>query len=405
MLPDTAVVGMTGKFHRSWGEFGGFKDPLALRYEAAQIMSLGCMACVGDQLHPRGRMDEETYRIVGEAYQDIEKREPWLLGCTPVADVAVLSPAAVRKEAVHLNLPETGACRMLMECHIPHVVLDDTMDFTPYRLLLLPDDVPVADGLAAKLSAYMARGGKLLLTGSSGLNPARTAFAVDTGIDFAGFSPWDVEYIEVLDKLAPGMVMSPFLAYDTGVQLQPREAETLAHTWHPYFNRTYARFCSHQNTPHDQRSPYPAAAAGHSAIHIAQPLFRAYAEQGMKLHRQLVRNCIRLLLDGDLMLETDLPSCGRVSIMRQEKQARTIVHLLYANPIRRGRTEVIEDVVPVHDVHFSLKTGRAPGGASLAPSGKPVATRCEDGRLHVVVPRLWMHEMVVIQDGTDGRCV
>ena len=34
-------LGMTGKFHTTWGEFGGFKHPNALRYEAALSISQG----------------------------------------------------------------------------------------------------------------------------------------------------------------------------------------------------------------------------------------------------------------------------------------------------------------------------------------------------------------------------
>ena len=37
-------LGMTGKFHMSWGEFGGFKHPNALRYETALDIANGA-AC------------------------------------------------------------------------------------------------------------------------------------------------------------------------------------------------------------------------------------------------------------------------------------------------------------------------------------------------------------------------
>ena len=44
-------VAHTGKFHTSWGEFGGFKHPDALEFEAAQMVALGSKCLVGDQLH------------------------------------------------------------------------------------------------------------------------------------------------------------------------------------------------------------------------------------------------------------------------------------------------------------------------------------------------------------------
>jgi hypothetical protein len=396
MLPETNVVSMTGKFHKSWGEFGGFKNPVALRYEMAQIMSLGCQACVGDQLHPRGEMDMATYRIVGEAYRDVEEREEWLTGARPVADVAVVSPSAVRRETVQEDEAESGACRMLMEMHIPHVVLDETMDLSPYALLVLPDRVPVGETLAGKLRSYLQAGGAVLLSGSSGLDSQGRDFVVDTGARYRGPSPWDVEYILAGDALAVDLVRSPFLVYQSGVVLEPGQAEVLAETWRPYFNRTYEHFCSHRNTPPEEPAGWPAVVRKGKIVQIAQPIFAVYNRQGMQLHRDLVRNCIRLIYE-DPLLEAELPSCGRVSVMEQAAQARRIVHLLYANPIRRGETEVIEDVVPLHDVEVSLRSDGEPKSVYLAPSREQLPWRHEGGRVHFTVPRLELAAMVVVE--------
>ena len=54
-------------------------------------------------------------------------------------------------------------------------------------------------------------------------------------------------------------------------------------------------------------------------IHIAQPIFRVYDDQGMQLHRDLVKNCIDLLYD-DPLLQVSLPSCGRVNVTRQPQE-------------------------------------------------------------------------------------
>lgn len=74
------VIGMTGKFHTQWGEFGGFKHPNALRYESAVTLANGAKICVGDQMHPCGRLDRATYRLIGEAYREVEQKEPWCRG-------------------------------------------------------------------------------------------------------------------------------------------------------------------------------------------------------------------------------------------------------------------------------------------------------------------------------------
>ena len=84
-------LGMTGKFHLSWGEFGGYKHENALIYETSLAVANGGKCSIGDQLHPSGKMDEKTYRIIGRAYEEIEKKEPWLDGVSSVADIGLLS--------------------------------------------------------------------------------------------------------------------------------------------------------------------------------------------------------------------------------------------------------------------------------------------------------------------------
>ena len=67
-------LGMTGKFHTTWGEFGGFKHPNALRYESALSAANGAKCSIGDQLSPNGKMDEVTYALIGQAYAELEKK-------------------------------------------------------------------------------------------------------------------------------------------------------------------------------------------------------------------------------------------------------------------------------------------------------------------------------------------
>jgi hypothetical protein len=76
-------LGMTGKFHLSWGEFGGFKNPNALRYEAALNLANGARCSIGDHMHPDGWMEEATYKLIGEAYREVETKEAWCTNVTP----------------------------------------------------------------------------------------------------------------------------------------------------------------------------------------------------------------------------------------------------------------------------------------------------------------------------------
>ena len=56
-------LGMTGKFHTTWGDFGGFKRAAALRYECDAMISFGAKCSIGDQLHPSGEMNADTLQF------------------------------------------------------------------------------------------------------------------------------------------------------------------------------------------------------------------------------------------------------------------------------------------------------------------------------------------------------
>ena len=61
-------MGMTARFHKSWADFGGIKPYAALEYETSQMMAHGAGCSIGDQLHPRGYLDQASYDLIGQAY-------------------------------------------------------------------------------------------------------------------------------------------------------------------------------------------------------------------------------------------------------------------------------------------------------------------------------------------------
>lgn len=392
---DLQVVSMTGKFHKSWGEFGGYKDAVALRYECAQVASLGCLTCTGDQLHPSGRMDPETYRIIGEAYEYLDARDAWIKGARPVADVAILGTMEMFFSQAGQQAVQ-GAGKMLMEAQVPHAVIDETMDFSPYRLLIVPDKGRLDHGVRDKLTRYLSAGGRLLLSYESGVASNNWSFALDIGADCEGASPYDVEYLDVTDPVSEGMVRSPILLYQSGVKAKVKDAEVLAHTIQPQFNRTYAHFCSHRNTPPGGRVAWPAALRKGPVIYLAHPVFSMYNAEGMRQHRQYVINCLRLLYPRPL-LKVALPSCGRSGLTWQEAEQRHVIHLLYASPVKRGSVEVIEDIVPLRDIAVSLMTAKRPRRVMLVPENQELPCSWDLGVASFTVPKLTLAQLVAVE--------
>ncbi len=408
---DIDVLGMTGKFHKTWGEFGGFKHPNALRYECAAMLAFGSKCSVGDQLHPNGEMDRSTYEIIGQAYADVEAKEAWCRNSNNIADIAVLSSESEATVFQRESLPDKGAGRILLEEHFLFDLIDRTVDFKTYKLLILPDTILVDDELHRKLADFVKCGGKLLLTGQSGLATDKRSFAVSVGGRYCGESPYQPDYLVASEKLAPSFVNSPLVMYAKSQQVKPADGNVLAEIALPYFNRTWQHYCSHQHAPPDKVSEYAAALSTGNILYLAHPIFTIYAGMGAVAYREYAANAIRYLLGSDQSLESNLPSTARVTLTEQPAKQRYVLHLLYANTVNRGDyvqfsdedyvrngtpVEVIEELMPLHDVKIKVTVPNAIKQVTLEPQGTPLNVTRNNDALTLELDEFTCHQMIAL---------
>jgi hypothetical protein len=143
---------------------------VALRYECLRSLALCAQCSIGDQLHPLGSIDRFTYDLIGSVYTEgkkkaifsvlfdiecihllvVEAKEPWCRGAIPVVEVGLMNPEEFlypldSKENIEefqqtlLHSSLMGAAKMLEELQIQFDVLDSNSDFTPYKVIVLPD--------------------------------------------------------------------------------------------------------------------------------------------------------------------------------------------------------------------------------------------------------------------------
>jgi hypothetical protein len=405
-------LGMTGKFHTSWGEFGGYKHPNALRYECAAMIANGARCSVGDQLHPNGKLDPSTYALIGQAYKEVAIKEPWCTGAVAVADIGLLSCEAVNGTESRNVDADTGAGRILLESHILFDVLDAEMPFDGYQAILLPDWIKVSPGLKSRIDDYLGRGGKLIVTGDSGVDDEAKSFLWDIGAEFAGKSEFQPDYIAPAESIRPTFCNSPMVMYLGSNRLRVGEGRSLGKVHEPYFNRTFRHFCSHQHTPNrPEPSPYDCGVIRGNILYLAHPVFTIYRGYGAVVYREYVVNAIRALLGQGQTVQTSLPSTARINLMHQEFERRYVLHLLYAPTIARGGAiqmpgetgrptqtiEVIEDLLLLHDVRVSLKLDHAVRRVTLQPEGIRLPLSHRAGRAEVNLDSICCHQMVVLE--------
>ncbi len=402
-------LGMTGKFHTTWGEFGGFKHPNALRYECAAMLAFGSKCSIGDQLHPNGRMDESTYAMIGTAYAEVAAKEPWCDDVQNVADIGLLLAASQGRRGRHDNLGDIGAGRILLEGHLLFDALDTESDFSRYRLLILPDEITIDDELQARLEAYLAAGGKLLLSGSSGLAADGRTFLFDLGATCEGLSEYQPDYILPRADLRASYLQTPLVTYLPSYRLRVGRGTSLGDVFDPYFNRTYRHFCSHQHAPNrPEPSGFACGVRQGNIVYLAHPVFTHYHDLGSAPFKEYVLRVILDLLGQPTVRLQGLPSTGRISLTKQPAFNRQVLHLLYANTVQRGGRghpdsptahtkplEVIEDLVPLSDIEVVLKPQTPLTSVRLVPENRelPFETLA-DGSARFTVPRLLCHQMV-----------
>ncbi len=405
-------LGMTGKFHNTWGEFGGFKHPSALRYECAAMLAQGSKCSVGDQLHPSGRLDASTYKLIGSAYAEVAAKEAWCDNVTSAANIAIYSNTALNHaegRGENESAAEVGVCRMLLESHIHFDIIDDKMSMDKYKILILADDICINEQLKAQLDAFLEKGGKLIMSGSSGLNPEKTDFVLDIGASYHGCNELSPDFVLPAAECAPEIISTPFVMYGVSQRIKAAGGKSLGQVFDPYFNRDFRHFCSHQHTPYKtEASGFDSGVISKNILYFAHPVFSIYRGYGAVLMKQYVMKAIRSFMADDMMVTTNLPSQGRVSLMRQEAEKRYVLHLLYVNTVIRGggknpltgepfnSVEVIEELNPINDVKVTIAVPEAVSKVTLEPQGRAIPFENINGKLSVVVDQVECHQMVVL---------
>ncbi|MGM9626259.1 MAG: beta-galactosidase trimerization domain-containing protein [Eubacteriales bacterium] len=391
-------LGMTGKFHTTWGEFGGFKHPNALRYETALSIALGAKCSIGDQMHPSGEMNLSTYDLIGAAYSEVEKKEPFCRDMKAVSDVAVLSVEAVAQTNDRNSKPDIGACRMLLEGKYLFDLIDLETAFDPYKLVILPDAIPVDETLAARLNAYLAAGGKVLATGKSGLKPSGDAFAVDFGVAYEGINAYRPSYMVPAENTKMVNGTTSYVMYTEAQNVVPKEgAQVFAYLAEPYFNRTPEHFSSHQHTPDKPDSRRPAAVYTANTAYIGWNIFEDYATKGSLCLKELFLNAVETLIGTTKTIRTKgLPDRGVVTMTKSPDGSKMYVHLLFAHTCVRGTgIEVIEDLIDLHDLEVSVRGVTAKAVRSQQDATDMPFVQEDDG-IRIPVPVLSMHKIIEI---------
>jgi len=390
---DPQVLYMTGRFDSSWGEFGGLKSAASLRNDCWDAISNAAQTSIGDHMHPRDGLEPEVYAVVREIYGEIEALEPWTECATAVADIGILT-----WEGRQLSSSHDGAARMLGELKYTYDVIDERHDFSRYAVLVLPDGVVVTPALAAKLSTYLAASGRVLSSGTSGLDGSGAAFALpEWGMTADGPDPWNISYFTWPQDGAAGTRRPmPHSIEHQAILLAPdTNGEVVVEYWEPYFNRVWDGFHGYFYAPPDRPSGRPAVVRSGNVIQCCFNVFSGYLTGSSPAYRGLVRHCLEQLLPEPSVVVEGLPHTARMTMTRQD--GRRMVHVKLTHPEGRTGMPVVEDYPTVLDSVVRVRADQV-GTVYTAPDRQSMPYTVEDGYARIEIPRIDGYALLVVED-------
>jgi hypothetical protein len=328
-------LGMTGRFQTMWGDFGGIKPQAALEFECFRPQALGGANSIGDQLHPRGKLDPAAYDLIGAVYKQIADAEPFYAGSTTLVQVGITTSGTPGLDGDDTAKSDEGAIQMCEEAHYECQLLDADNSLESLELVILGDSTTVTPAFVDKLRAYYARGGKILVSHKGGCDAAGK-WALDfLPITIEGNVEQFPAYWRTKASFSPELARTDRVFYQQGVVVKAGPGtETLVERVLPYFKRDAVRYCSHlQTPPRPDSSGQPVVIAGERFVYFADPIFREYRKAGNIAARDAWRLAMQRLI-GVAPFGHGLAST--IQVYPRRKDRSLLLTLLHYIPVRKA---------------------------------------------------------------------
>lgn len=390
------MIGMTGKFHTSWGDFHSLKNKAALEFECFQMLAMGAGCSIGDQLHPWGRLSEATYNLIGDIYGSVEMKELYCEGSRPEAEIAVLTPHEFLNPILDgRGLPKAliGAVHMLQELSYQFTIIDSEECFDAYKVLVLPDEIPYSEELEQKLEDYVEKGGAIF---GSYLACVKEKDSQLYGICNIHKSEYSREFVLPNQVIGRELPEEPFVMYERGMDVETVSAETIMEKTQPWFERQGRKFCSHQHAPTPNTQRKSGMVQRGRVIYCVHPIFEIYRKNAPKWCKDIVKDALQRLCRNKLVSHNG-PS-GVLTILNEKDQNTKILHVLHYIPEKRSEEiYTIEDVIPLYHTEFRVFLDkRHIKEVRLVPENIKIPYKEENDFIDFIIEKVKGHQMIEI---------
>ncbi len=352
-----------------------------------------------------GEIEYPSLELAREVTQFHRAHEDVYLDISPVAKVGLVRADRLASTIARFNQANQefrGLYAALQQAHVPFDVvpvegLDDMRSnggLDRYAVLVLADVGPLADEAASALDGFVARGGRLVLTGNSGFDAngaAQLAAMPARRITETITDPHALKSVYVTQRapeegrryFAP---VSPVFGSLHKVEANPSSQGRLLLLPQAAFGPPEKSY-GHKS---DGTPGYYLDGTGAISL-IPWTIGRAYHELGLTTSRDIVVDLVGTLLNGAEPVSADLAEQVEMTVQRRGDDL--VVHLVNLSGARRKN---YGPPLPIAGGTLSVRAGSV-GDVQALVAGVPCETSRQGDTTVVRLPELGRFEVVVIK--------
>ena len=400
----------------SWGDYT-MREPEAFMHESAIVLAACGRIYLSDNPYPSGNPDGalmDAYSAVNERARALE---PFLKGCVPVKDAAILHSADSVWSKAPMN-PCTGwtaspayhavcgAHKALIEGHVQLGIVNSDVflkTIDRYGVLILPDQRILSEEECAAIRHFVGNGGALVATGETGLRdgenkPLDTFSIADVlGVDYRGSSDTINSYLRITEKNEPFGIP----AYDVQVvgnytHIVPTTAQTLIDLVPPYEGKKTGSPppAVHPEGPGVTINVFVKG----KAVYCASRLFEAYFREDTPVLRKIALWLLNLAypVESRTIALDNAPI--NVEVFYNEHSGERFIHLINFNADKRELgTPHIQDFITVYGIRARVRLPRKPKSVTTVPEGKMLSFSYRNGWVEFEAEPLEIHGVYRIE--------
>ena len=358
-------VYMSGRFQNSWGDFGGVKPLASMQNDLYDAMMNSFGISFGDHMHPVDGFENEVATRVGKVMEEKIPYEPYTVDSDNIVEAGVL----IHSNTVTRRLPyyAKGVARMLKELKILYNVYDENGAFENVKLLLVGEDMGEDASLHARLKKYVENGGKIIFTGG-GIETGKRAGLLYY-VEVVGNDERDNAYYTVEGNDMRWAMYDPakIIRNICGTEKAKYVNNVVNFTWDGRQSCYYR--------PQGEATEYSAVVKHENTACVCFDIFKAYADNFLIEHRELIGMLIDELLPTKLVECKEMPKTATVALTQNAQHTVFHVKSTYAeHKMIRG---IIEEHTYMKSTPVSIQGEYE---VYTLPDMEPVASKVENGR-------------------------